>query len=683
MFPLIGGIVAADYLFFAGVKLSIACLLVAGALVLPVLILLYYFNRRAPRWLFWFFANAFFLVVGLGLTTSGLNRTHYSFPDKDAAYRVVITSHADVRERSVRCTADVISGYDSLSFPVGREVLLYFPPDSASAALKRGDEILFYGRLALPTNNGNPDEFDYPRYLLRKGVSASGFVPAGRWQPVSRSAATTWREVALHCRDSILNYYRSLGFTDEEFGILSALTVGYKEELGEEIRESFSVSGVSHVLALSGLHVGIIFGILFLLLRGVMGNSRWAVVLRVLIIMLFLWTFAFVTGLSASVVRAVLMCSLTLLASIRSGSVLTVQSLSTAALLMLLYAPCWLFDVGFQLSFIAVLGIAMFQPGLHGVWPVTNPVLKYFWGIITVSVSAQVAVAPLVVFYFSRFSTHFLLTNILVVQVVSFIIYGAVCLLLLSPFAWLQQLLVAVVQLLIRWMLLAVRWVEQLPFASIDGLWLGPWEVLLLYVFVLSVAGLLSGWRIGRVWVPLGCLCLLAGSHAWRRIDSARDATIAFYNVRQVPAVHCIHATTGQSWMVFADSIPNYGRLHKALAPYRNRRRLSPTVPVTGDYRCENLVRTNNILSFMGKRVAILNDDLWMNKRSDTPLYVDYLYVCNGYKRSMTQARELFNFRLVVLDASLPAYRREAVENECARMGIGCTSLSAGALLTD
>lgn len=163
---------------------------------------------------------------------------------------------------------------------------------------------------------GNLDEFDYVRLLSRRQVAAIGFAYADNWKVISRGTQHSFRQQAMDCRESVLSVYRRLGFRGDDLAVLSALTIGYKEELSEDIRETYSISGASHVLALSGLHIGFLYLLLCFCLRWLPERWRMVVLLRTLLILLSLWAFAFFTGLSASVVRSVVMFSLFTLAGV-------------------------------------------------------------------------------------------------------------------------------------------------------------------------------------------------------------------------------------------------------------------------------------------------------------------------------------------------------------------------------
>lgn len=171
--------------------------------------------------------------------------------------------------------------------------LAYFPKDSATVTLCRGDELLVSTRLAPPANNGNPDEFDYARYLRRKGYSGTAYVADGHWRKTGHDASRTVSQVALDYREKVIGLYRSLGFETDELAVLAALTVGDKEELSDDIVETYSVSGASHVLALSGLHIGFLYALLLFVLRPLWRRWRRLKPLLLLLLVLFLVSFAF------------------------------------------------------------------------------------------------------------------------------------------------------------------------------------------------------------------------------------------------------------------------------------------------------------------------------------------------------------------------------------------------------
>lgn len=530
-------------------------------------------------------------------------------------------------------------------------------------------------RLSPPANRGNPDEFDYVRYLHRKGICGTAYVPAGHWQVVDREEFRSLRQRAEDYQDEIVSLYRHLGFGGDELAVLSALTVGDKEELDAELRETYSVSGASHVLALSGLHVGLLYWLLRFLSSFLWKRWRWLKGLLVPGIVLSLWGFALLTGLSSSVVRSVTMFSLLALADFQPEKPLTLNTLSATAFLMLLCNPMWLFDIGFQLSFSAVAAIVLLQPKLYDLWQPGNGLLRAGWQLTTVSVAAQMGTAPLVMFYFSRFSTHFLLTNLWVIPWVTLVLYAAVLLLLLTPFPMLQAVFADVVEALISIQNSVLRWIEQLPYASVDTIRIDAWEVAAVYllvIFAYRACMQLTARRLGIF--LLWCLCLVSGHSISRWMDMPRHS-ILFYNVRNCPAVHCV-AEGSRSWVICGDSLADVSRLRHALSPHWNRMGLEEPQWVTTDYDNGLLSGKEQMWCYGGKRICLLGNDQWKGASAAKPLPIDYLYIYGDYRGSITPLSSLFSVGTVVLDASLPTYVQERIIGECLRMGISYFQLS-------
>lgn len=676
LLPLIIGIYVGDALFFRGYLFPLLGLWLSILSLFVLVCASHFLKRYTLRWLFGTLLTLLCVVSGSGLMNIQLQHARMPSTKAETVYRAVITEKPEVKERSICCRVLLTQRCDSLArVTLSNNALLYVARDTLSEQLQSGEELLFSSRITLPESNGNPDEFDYPRYLLRKQLCGTGFVASGAWQKLTHKRTSTLQQQALEWREQILTLYRQLGFQEDALAVLSALTVGSKEELSEEIQESYSVSGASHVLALSGMHIGLLYGLLLFCLRVFPSQWKGVRLLRVCVILLLLWGFAFFTGLSPSVVRSVIMCSLFSLSSLFDRSSFSMNTLSVAAFFMLLCRPAWLFDVGFQLSFCAVASILLIQPRIYRLLSVGHVISKYVWGLITVSIAAQLGTAPLVILYFSRYSTHFLLTNLLVIPLVLIIMYAAVLLLLLTPLPWFQSAVAFVLKALLEALNASVRWVEQLPWASFDNIWLYPFEAFLLYLVLLGGIGYWHSRKAMNLIACLFCLLLLCTFHAVMLVNDRPSKSLLFYNVQGCPAVHCL-AADGRSWLAYADTLPDEKRLERAVSRYWQHLHLDAPYPVTTDYDDSLFCFRNRILSFSGQRVCLVYDNRWLHKTASRPLSIDYLYLCKGYEGRLKWLTALFSFRTVIIDASLPNYRREAFEQECRQLGIHFISLA-------
>ncbi len=292
---------------------------------------------------------------------------------------------------------------------------------------------------------------------------------------------------ALQWRSTLVQRIISPDDDSDAQAVLVAMVLGDKSELSKELRATYSATGASHILALSGLHLGIIY---LLLTQLTLGRRRlW---LTQVPVVLGIWAFALITGLSTSVVRAAMMISLYAVFSLGGRRQSPLGVLSFTAIIMLLFNSDSLYDIGFQLSFMAMLGILIFVPLFERMvsirWLMEHRVVKWLMAMMTMSVAAQLTTAPLVAYHFGRFSTYFLLTNLLAIPIATLILYVAVATLIVPAIAgvlgWLAGVLNAV-----------LGWVSGLPLASIEGLHPSLLQVAMMYL--LEAVFFLILWRYG------------------------------------------------------------------------------------------------------------------------------------------------------------------------------------------
>jgi competence protein ComEC len=262
----------------------------------------------------------------------------------------------------------------------------------------------------------------------------------------------------------LLDIFRRFGIAGDEFAVLAALTVGYTDALQPDLRASYSATGAMHILSVSGLHVGIVYVVIAFLL-GFLDKSVRKKILKAVLIVSFLWIYAFITGLSPSVVRSTLMFTFVAVGAALERKTHIYNTVFMSAFFMLLVNPDFLFDVGFQLSYAAVLSIVFFQRPFSNLLPVNNKLLRWLRDLLTVSVAAQLGTMPFTLYYFHQFPNYFLLTNLVAIPLSTIVIYLAMLLLLVS---FVPYLSVGVAFLLkgSLWLLnYLIVWIENLPHA--------------------------------------------------------------------------------------------------------------------------------------------------------------------------------------------------------------------------
>lgn len=289
------------------------------------------------------------------------------------------------------------------------------------------------------------------------------------------------RQQLLQVRSLLTQQYEDAGLEGEAYAIVSAMTLGDKSAMTKGVRTTYNETGASHVLALSGLHLGIIYWLVTLLMPG----RRWRLASQVAAI-LVIWAFALLTGLSTSIVRSATMLTVYALMDIGYRRHASINVLALTAIIMLAVTPSAIFDISFQMSFMAVLSILLFYPLFYGLiplhWLQRHPAVRLLWGSVALSVAAQIGVAPLIAYYFHRFSTYFLLANAVVIPEAYLILIGALVL-LVSGSAVVAAFLTTVAAT--AGSLLAM--IARLPGASVAPLYPTVLQVVLLYVVIASL----------------------------------------------------------------------------------------------------------------------------------------------------------------------------------------------------
>lgn len=671
LLPMIVGIVGGNYMY--DIEWASYCL----PIFIVVLAVCWIAYRKYWMRVFGISICIFFLLLGYARTIHELQPSEICLPKGYVVCRLSIADIPKEKEKSIQCLTQIEAIWkDSIPIDFSSEskLLLYVAKDSVARKLERGDELWVYTKLKAPVKSHLPDTFDYAQYLRQRSICATAYVASGNWQIRGHQEIHSLAAWAQDCRDEVKELYRILGFQGDELAVLSALTIGEKDELDEDIKETYSVAGASHVLAISGLHVGLLYSLLWLLLERCWKRCRYLKLPLYALILLLLWAFALFTGLSTSVVRAVWMCSFFLLFSLRLEPVLSMDTLLAAAFFMLLCKPLWLFDVGCQLSFAAVVSILVFYPLIYGMLEIRNKIFQKVWGIAAVSIAAQIGTAPLVMFYFSRFSTHFLITNIWVIPLVTLVMYISVMMWLAYPLPWLQEKLASLLNKLLSLQNEGLRWIEQLPWASVDGISWELWEVVFAYICVGLIWLLVHKKTFANMQLFLG-MCLLWGvAHGVQVCVNRPHTSMVFYSANGCTAVHCL-SNHSYSWLVSADSLPRVSALQHLLTPHWNRLSLDTPYSIYSDYESEDIWVKQQILCYKGKTVCILSDERWKNKTSSQPLQVDYLLVSHGYRGGIKELQSLFKLHTVVVDDTLPDYFKNLIQEDCVSMGLSCVWL--------
>ncbi len=663
--PLILGIVIGwqcnvDWLHIATL-FAVSLLAVAGG-----------FSSRLSAWLFGAGAMGVMLAVGLFVVSCDKKSVAPLWSGDKFFYEAQLMENPYMGGTATRALAYVVACEERDGVRGEGLVELYFANSVEAESLRVGEKISFEAVIKNPANAGNPAEFDAVRYMRVKGVSGSLYLPVGGWHSLGMGdLSLSMRALAL--RNKILKMYEGLGFEGDALSLLAAFSVGEKRGFTQELKEAYANAGVSHLLALSGLHLGLFYAVVAALFAFV-GKGYRAMVVREFFALLLLWAFAFVAGLTPSVVRSALLFTLVIVGRClrRDGSAL--NSLAFAAVLMLLFSPRLLFDVSFQLSFSAVLAILLVTPWLQGVFACEKhgSVYNYAVSLLAASLAAQVGTLPFVWYYFGTFPLYFLFANVLLVPLATLLMILVVALWLFAPISFLQQIIAWAAACMLALMNWLVELFASLPVASfmlprvdVPG---ACFAALSLFFFFY---GVINRKYLFPILVVLSAVVVLLLNIFVSGNGEKKDSLLFFNNAKS--GVVLLLPAGGGAYVV--SSVPQFDSdADRVFEPYVKREGLEPVQWLSPMHAEDCAGYSNGLISFAGLRVQMLADDCWMGDTLQHPM--DAVWLCRGFLGSVKRLIEVYPASCIILDGSLYEGSRRRLLRECSAAGVGCIDIS-------
>lgn len=645
---------------------------------LSVVSMLFGLSRRVPVWLFGAGALLTMFSLGLFVESGQRSRMQDSWCDSKLCYEARLLEVPAVRGSSVKALAKVSLPDTSRVRGVRGEglVTLYFQRTVDSGLLEVGDNLLFETVVRNPENAGNPAEFDNEYYSYVNGVTGSAYLRDGDWRYCGRGDLSLYMRAML-LRDRIVSMYRDLGFGGDALALLSALTVGEKRDFPQELKESYSAAGASHVLALSGLHLGILYMLLMFLMPRVY-DIRLSI-LKELVVVIVIWGFAFVAGLSPSVTRAAILFTLMSFCKLCSRDSSSLNSLAFAAIVMLVVEPHLLFNISFQLSFSAVFSILCIMPPMRHLVNADGHgrIYRSVVDMLLLSFAAQVGTLPFIWYYFGVFPLYFLLTNLFVVPLAFAVVALAILVWVLAFLPAVQSSVAWVLSCVIEIMNGGVVFVASLP----GGSFALPSATLPVAFCVASLLILLAVALVRCKWWLLAFVSLsatvLSFFYYLEHGEDPPEDYIVIYNNRKNPLVHLVMKDKTNllvSTVPCADAEYEYSSV-----PFVKRERLPEPLWMWGCDSLHGVRMADGVFTFAGLKLCMLDNPLWMENQYVEP--VDILLLCRGFLGNIKELMEVYPTNCILIDASLYRHSRNRIIKECAAMGIAPVDIShTGAL---
>lgn len=453
-----------------------------------------------------------FFISGV-LLTEVFEQKNYSSQlvnlDNKYDYQVVrIIEDVVEKPNSIGVLTEVIQLHkDSAVEPARGKIQLYIYKDSFSQSLAYGDHLLIKNKIKFIQPPTNPYQFNFNKYYSNKNIYMQGYLDSVSWQRLDTSQknwliATSYK-IRSYLKKEFVSYFPDRSVR----GVAEALLFGYKEDLDEEWLDAFSKTGTIHVLAVSGLHVGIFYFLLSVILR-LKKSKGWILLGKSLLIVMFLFGYCLLTGFAPSVSRASLMFSTVLFGKAFNRQSNIYNTLGLSALILLVINPFNLFNVGFQFSYLAVLGIVYYKDKIRSWLPVTSWVGDKIAVLLSVSIAAQLTTFPLGLYYFHQYPNLFFISNLMVIPCITVILYGSLLTTVLGLVSKSAAIFLAKVpSMIISFIAVVVRYIQDIPYAFFEGVHITFGQMILLYIGIIIVTiSLKEKWNRGLYLTP----CLVA-----------------------------------------------------------------------------------------------------------------------------------------------------------------------------
>ena len=664
-------------------------LVFAVLFMIPVM-LSYFVKSWQMRWVPGMLTALFLVLAGFSLTVYHTPKYHpLNISNRQeilGVYLLRITEPLTEKENSYKTTGELISVIDSGDKrPLGGEVLIYFEKDSLANSLRYGDKIIVNARISEVSPPGNPHQFNYKRFLANSGIYHQVYISGDRWRKTGENQVNPVFQFAYSARHKLLHMLKKNGLHGDEYAVVSAILLGYDDFMDRELREKYAGAGALHVLCVSGLHVGIIFLILSFILKP-LGRNKALRYLKMALLLVSIWAYAFITGLSPSVMRAGIMFSLFAWRESRREKSNPYNILAASAFILLAIDPWMITKIGFQLSYSAVLAIiSLFNP-IYSLMPVKNTILDYFWKLTVVSIAAQIGTFPFAIFYFHQFPTYFFITNIIVIPLVWLILNLGILVLVASAFSTLVSLQLSSA----LWFLLvalnrSVEYIDALPGSTLHGLVISFGQVLLIYATIILLSRAFIT-RNAKLVVAAGSVLVLLGlSLSLDRVNRMQQKEIIVYQAGRSTGIDFISGS--KAWFLADSALMHDDQAidfnisgNRIYSGVQSVDQITIGDSVTAHVDSSHAAfrfYTPGFVYFEGKRIALLGSNHQKHK-PDKAMDVDVLILSGKPGLTMEEIRSEFVFKNLVLDVSLAPWLAGRWKPYCDSIGIRCHNVRTG-----
>ena len=613
------------------------------------------------RWVFGVILNLQLLFLGFAIVhirDDDLN------PDKEV-FVARLTECPTVKDKSVKIVLEMLSDHGS--------VMAYFEKDTRALSLNYGDVISFFERPKLVEPPKNPEQFDYCKYLGRKGILRQVYLKSDAWTQMNYEIANPIYKFSYRLRNFLMNTMQNLGIEGDEFAVAVAILLGYDDTLPEDLREKYVTAGSMHILCVSGMHVGVIFMVFSYMLSFLDNRKIWQNLLKQSLLLLLIWFYALLAGLAPSILRATIMLSFVILGDMTGRKGVLLNSMAASALLLLCLNPANLFNIGFLLSYVAVIGIVELQKPICNLFFFRFKILDKIWEMTAVTLAAQLATAPFSIYYFHQFPMYFWLSNLFMGPLSTVVIAGGMLMLLVFFVSHLNIAVAWCVKWMIYLMNYIVTSIESLPMSMIKGLYINELEFICLLLSLLMLLVLMSHKRKSILYGLLFLMFVFSTSQLSRAINQREQMSMTIYSINKATALDLVcgntHLMLVDSTIIRDPSVIEFSVENNLIKEgvFSN----GMLCPIdTAAFENAFMKKQNNLMSFGGKTIGVYDKKSLSRKHLPHKMYFDYYLLCGADYIDLETVMWNYDIGKLIIDNSVSEHMSRKIIQKAEDMGV-------------
>ncbi|MBI3503066.1 MAG: ComEC/Rec2 family competence protein [Bacteroidetes bacterium] len=675
LLPFLGGILTAVY---SGLQFEFFNYIILGIFFL---IIFFVFIKKlnvsySYSWIFGTLVFAILFLNGFQLTnlhTEKYSANHFiKIENPDLIYAKCNELYLE-KEKSYKIVMQILAERKNGKWNgVSGKAMCYFKKDSSSKQLRYGDCVVMKTNFTEIRPPQNPSEFNYKLFLSFHTIYQQAYIPSENWKLIRRNEGNPILSASYNLREYLLNIFRENKITGDEYAVGSALVLGYTDKLDQDLINAYASSGALHVLSVSGLHVGIIFIVAnFLLLF--LDKIKFGKPIKIFLLLFIVWFYSILTGMSPSVLRSAAMFSLIIIAKGWKYDTNIFNTLAVSCFALLLWNPYLIMEVGFQLSYLAVLGIVAVQPWLYEKWQPTNWLLNHIWVLISVSIAAQVVTFPLGLLYFHQFPNYFLFSNMIVIPISTVILVYGLFVLAVGKIAVVGIFCSKIFSWIVWLLNESVRLTEKTPGSLLQGISISILETWLIYFLIICILIFLFQKRQRFIYPALGILILILFLQVYENYRERNQKKFIVYNIPKTPAYDFIsgkqNVFISNSKFMYNQSAVKFHVKHNWDDMGMENMKFIETNE-KANYNTEKFFMNNNFMQFDSKKIVVIDSLPYFKNELKQKLQVDYLILSKNAKVRIKDLQKQFTFKKIIVDSSNSEWKNKKWKKECEELNI-------------